>query len=185
MNWSNIILNLLIFILLLLIYNLPNHIYKTIEEKNTNKNNKQLQIESYFRQISGAKQEELLLTWSALATGGGKNPYENSPGQFFRKLYHDTLVYGSDETIKYLQIFDEMRHEDGDGWIVASAFIICGLKYDFTGYKISPELVLKIAFPKNEKREKDDSHKDDSHKDYTHYITYIKGVEEKYKKTYT
>ena len=61
MNWWNLILTVLMVFILISIYNLPNHIYSNLEEKYKNKNNRQLQIESYFKQIGGKNRKSCFL----------------------------------------------------------------------------------------------------------------------------
>ena len=98
------------FLILVGVYNLPNHVYKLIEEKYKSKNSQQLQVESYFRQISGSKQEEILSKWTSFLTdmenATKKYSIKNEKStKLFRELIHDTIMYGSDRTIRYVDGF--------------------------------------------------------------------------------
>lgn len=154
MNWFNTVISVILFFILVAIYNLPKHIYSELEEKFKQKGNKQLQIESYFRQLSGSKQEELLSKWTNFLTDMDKTTQKytkNTPEskKMFRSLMHDTVMYASTKTIKYLGDFknDIGKDENEDDQIgtVYMAAIICSLREDFTGYKTNPLDLLKIT----------------------------------------
>lgn len=161
MNWFNTILGVLLLFILIAINNLPNHIYKMFEEKYKNKNNRQLQIESYFKQLGGKKQEEILSKWADFLTNMEEtlNKYtkkdEKSKTRLM-ELMHDTIMYGSDRTIKYVAYFrmqasqdveknnDQRENYENQKYVVIMACIVSSLKEDFTGYKIDPLDLLKI-----------------------------------------
>lgn len=149
MNWWNLILTVLMVFILISIYNLPNHIYSNLEEKYKNKNNRQLQIESYFKQIGGKKQEELLSEWTDFLIDmkqAEKDYVDNLDS--LKSLLHDTVVYGSDRTVKYLEGFKSLAFKkdvDDAEWVVYMVCIVSSLKYDFTGYKVYPMYFIKIS----------------------------------------
>lgn len=167
MNITNTVISVLLLLILVGVYNLPNHVYKLIEEKYKSKNSQQLQVESYFRQISGSKQEEILSKWTSFLTdmenATKKYSIENKEStKLFRELIHDTIMYGSDRTIRYVDGFklipkfdlntkasesiDQLTKQVKEQKpVVYMACIICSLKQDFTGYKNSPIDLLKIT----------------------------------------
>lgn len=169
-NW---VLSVLLGLILIGIYNLPRHIYTLFEEKYKFKNSRQLQVESYFRQMSGSKQEEILSKWTSFLTDmentTKKYSAENEDStKLFRDLIHDTIMYGSDRTIKYVDGFklipdldsstdfsksiDELAKQVKEQKpVVYMACIICSLKQDFTGYENSPIDLLKITIQDYEK----------------------------------
>lgn len=152
MNVINAVISVLLFLILIGIYNLPNHVYKLLEESYRQKENRKLQIESYFRQVSGSKQEEVLSKWTNFLSDmentvekyTDKNPESQ---KLFRELIHDTLMYGSDETIKLIGNFKNGigKTEDDQKSVVYMAAIICSLRKDFTGYDSNPLDLLKIT----------------------------------------
>lgn len=72
------------------------------------------------------------------------------------ELMHDTIMYGSDRTIKYVAYFrmqasqdveknnDQQENYENQKYVVIMACIVSSLKEDFTGYKIDPLDLLKI-----------------------------------------
>ena len=62
---------------------------------------------------------------------------------------HDTVMYASTKTIKYLGDFKndigKDENEDDQIGVVYMAAIICSLREDFTGYKTNPLDLLKIT----------------------------------------
>ena len=175
MNWFNTILGILLFFILVAINNLPNHIYKMFEEKYKNKNNRQLQIESYFKQLGGKKQEEILSKWTDLLTNMQEtlDKYTKKDGQstkLLMDLMHDTIMYGSDRTIKYVAYFrmqasqdvakenvrgsnDQQKEYQDQKYVVIMACIVSNLKEDFTGYRSDPLDLLKIIISDYDKYE--------------------------------
>lgn len=160
MNWFNTILGVLLLFILAAIKNIPNHMYKLFEERYKNKNNRQLQIESFFKQISGSKQEEVLSTWTNFLTDmentTKKYTADTKEGKkLFRNLMHDTLMYGSPRTIKYVGAFKSCNSRDlkDQKQVVLMACIICSLREDFTGYRNSPLDLLKICITDYDKLE--------------------------------
>ena len=65
----------------------------------------------------------------------------------FKKLIHNTVVYGSDRTVKLLSAYSHSVYSgvsDGNKMIVYVAFIVSSLKEDFSGYEISPLTLLEL-----------------------------------------
>lgn len=62
-KWIIILLVLLIMILLYFIREIPKLINKSIEQSKDYKNNRQLQVEAYFRKLSGDYLREILANW--------------------------------------------------------------------------------------------------------------------------
>lgn len=161
MTLINTIISVLLFLILIGIYNLPNHIYKLIEKKYEQKGNKQLQIESYFKQLGGKKQEEILSKWTDFLTNMEETlskytKKDKKSVNLLMELMHDTIMYGSDRTLKYVAYFRIKANEDANEdkaenkdlenqiYVVIMACIVSSLKEDFTGYKSDPLDLLKI-----------------------------------------
>lgn len=166
LNIMNTTISVLLLLILVGVYNLPNHVYKLIEKKYEQKGNKQLQIESYFKQLGGKKQEEILSKWTDFLTNMEETldkytKHDEQSTKLLMELMHDTIMYGSDRTLKYVAYFRELASEDTDDdqvkvkddednwenqiYVVLMGCIVSNLKEDFTGYKSDPLDLLKIT----------------------------------------
>ena len=151
----NTAISVLLLLILVGIYNLPNHVYKLIEEKYKQRGAKEIQIESYFKQLGGKKQEEILSKWTDFLTNMEEtlNKYTKNDKKslsHLMNLMHDTIMYGSDKTIKYVAYFRSLAdkknidNNEVQKYVVVMACIVSSLREDFTGYKNDPLDLLKI-----------------------------------------
>ncbi|KMO45314.1 hypothetical protein PY95_13575 [Lacticaseibacillus rhamnosus] len=113
------------------------------------RNNRQLQIESYFRQQGGKELETLFENWVGLLFELEKTK-TITPDQV-TNLQEKTVIYGSDLTIRILSAYqaDNYKHTTNSSdanikSVVYVATLICSLKKDFTGFEIDPMTLLQI-----------------------------------------
>nr|WP_317315389.1 hypothetical protein [Limosilactobacillus mucosae] len=148
----NLIMTVVMVVLIGVILRLPDYIVKTWLEQTKNKNAHEIQIESYFKQLGGKQQQEILSVWTDFLTdmdNTAEKYSNNSPDGIskFKQLIHNTVVYGSDRTVKLLSAYSHFVYSgdsDGNKMIVYVAFIVSSLKEDFSGYEISPLTLLKL-----------------------------------------
>lgn len=148
----NIIMTVVMVVLIGVIFKLPDFIVKTWLEQTKNKNAHEIQIESYFKQLGGKQQQEILSIWTDFLTdmdNATEKYSNNSPNGVskFKQLIHNTVVYGSDRTVKLLSAYSHSVYSgvsDGNKMIVYVAFIVSSLKEDFSGYEISPLTLLEL-----------------------------------------
>ena len=148
---------------------IPRIIENNIKQKNEYKSAHQLQIESYFRDVSGAKIEDLFLKWTdALISQEAFLEFlKNQKNVDF--LIRNTIMYGSNRTIKIAASFmqfsfinspkfisnedDYNENIDKTGYyefgltgLAYLAVLICSLKSDFSGYDVVPQLILELKY---------------------------------------
>lgn len=151
-NILNLILIVLIGVLIVAVKQVPKHISKYLLEDTKNKNARQLQVESYFKEIGGQEQLKILTEWSNMLVDLEyfKKRFTNDKFDNVNKLIRDTLIYGSDKTVKllalYMQTVYRQSNPDQKSYdqLVNTACIVSSLKEDFTGYVISPQTLLKL-----------------------------------------
>lgn len=143
--WIAAIVLVLCIIAFYLIKLLPEHIIKKIEVENEFKNNRNLQIESYYRQISGEETKELFEKWTSVLME--KSEGSDRSVEWFEELLLKTTMYGSKRTIDLLSMYQQ-RNYAGDitttEFIAYITEIISSLKYDFSGYKVNPINLAKV-----------------------------------------
>lgn len=155
LNIISLILTVVTVVLIGVILKLPDLITNTWLEKTKNKNAHDIQIESYFKQLGGKEQQKVLDKWTDFLVDMDKTTKEyniKTPGALdrYNKLMHDTIVYGSDRTVKILASYNhftfiiEDSKEKSYQMIVYIAFLVSSLKEDFSGYHIDPLTLLKI-----------------------------------------
>ena len=149
----NVVMTLVMIVLVGLILKLPDYITKSWLEQTKNRNAHDIQVESYFKQLGGEQQQEVLSKWTEFLTDLDKttqkyNGSSSSGQRNFKKLIHDTVVYGSDRTVNLLSNYSHSVYEgadsNGNKMLVYVAYIITSLKSDFSGYKIEPLTLLKL-----------------------------------------
>ncbi|MBC2368392.1 hypothetical protein HBP99_07075 [Listeria booriae] len=125
-------------------------------EKYKSDNAKKLQIDNFFRQISGNKIEEIFDQWSNLVMNTeefGKKTTAEAMNDMLKK----TVMYGSENTVKIASLFQQYNYkynsseEDSvqeEGVIFILLFLatetICSLKYDFTGHRIKAMDLIRM-----------------------------------------
>lgn len=148
--WSALIVTVLLVMAFALTKAIPRIIENNIKQKNEYKSAHQLQIESYFRDISGTKLEDIFAKWTdALITENSFNRFAEEQ-ENVESLIRNTIMYGSNRTVNlaslYLQFIytSKESHESDLINIAYLASIISSLKSDFSGYNVEPQLILKI-----------------------------------------
>lgn len=154
-----IIVNVVLAVGIYLIYEylkqLPSIHKDLIVEDRKHINSKELQKEAYYKDLSGNTLEKLLKTWTGYIVNIESLSKLNE--QRMSQLKIDTLMYGSTKTVndfsKYMNLayygkdsYEENLTDEEHSFLslILFAQIICDLKYDFTGYEISPETILEI-----------------------------------------
>lgn len=123
-----------------------------------------LQIESYFREVSGKDLNEILKKWSTLIDDLNSNSMTDKQlTKHMKDLTTKTFMYSSTRTTKILGLMQQLTYENGKiekkikvrygkekknetdhRTIVYTSFIIASLKEDFTGYEIDPLDFLRL-----------------------------------------
>lgn len=122
-------------------------------QANEHVNQRQLQQEAFYREVSGEKLEELLREWSGYIVD--LTTISSMDTDKVRELTHQVFMYGSKQTIemysKYTQFtYNSEKYEKKypDQYQLLSLMIftsiVTNLKYDFTGYFIDPATFLRI-----------------------------------------
>ncbi|OQQ84384.1 hypothetical protein [Ligilactobacillus salivarius] len=148
----NLVLIVLIGILIVTVKQVPKHISEYWLEDTKNKNTRQLQVESYFKEIGGQEQLKILTEWANMLTDIEyfKEKYTGEKLDNVNNLILNTLIYGSDRTVKLLSLYMQNVYLQSDSsqkeydQLVNTAYIVSSLKEDFTGYTISPQTLLKL-----------------------------------------
>lgn len=160
-----------IAVIFLAIYfkNLPKLLNDLTLENKKNKNQSNLQREAYFREISGENIQNIFNEWmSLLADSENYMKKINNDKSHFIELQSQTMMYGSDKTVKILAEMmqflygnnqDHSTTSSGSEIQIASsdvidletaktiyfmAKLITSLKEDFTGYSIEPMNLIEI-----------------------------------------
>ncbi|MEL7659594.1 hypothetical protein [Acetobacterium wieringae] len=137
---------------------LPDRIHQKNMEQIKHINSKELQIDNYFRQVSGKEIESLLNLWMRLIPNNTNSSGKLTDEETLKRM-NETIMYGSEETIRRLAILQQYIYKDlascddnGDqkricafGGYFLIAYTICQLKKDFTGYDINPEDIMRIT----------------------------------------
>lgn len=144
------LLSLLCSGILYYIKDLPNLTRELKIEDKRSENQKNLQREAYFREISGTNVDNLIKSWVNALADMQKFVDNNTP-EVFLKLQTQTMMYGSEKTVEILSEMMQYMYnpkEQGENssefsidaaigfYFIAS--LISSLKYDFTGYKVDP-----------------------------------------------
>ena len=112
---------------------------------------KNLQIDNYFRNISGQELKEVFDFWSSIIFLLGKQNNLKELPKFTQK----TFMYGLVRTVKILSKFQQEaynikydKNSENDisniKSLIYAACIVCSLKSDFSGVEINPLTILEI-----------------------------------------
>ncbi|EUJ25952.1 hypothetical protein [Listeria cornellensis] len=129
---------------------------------------KKLQIDNFFRQISGVKIEETFDHWSNLLMNTeefSKSTTVEAMNDMLKKI----VMYGSEETVKIASLFQQYnykynsaeKNEDSERveartmftLLFLAAETICSLKNDFTGHKINVMDLMRMKLNDTYKKE--------------------------------
>ncbi|URN85858.1 hypothetical protein [Acetobacterium wieringae] len=140
---------------------LPDRIHQKNMEQIKHINSKELQIDNYFRQISGKEIETLLFSWTDYIS---KVWSEDLTGVDVPKMTSDVLRFGSGEAIRRLAVMlqfefsikkkeDPTKALDNFVWYYLIAYVVVQLKNDFTGHDIDPTDIIKLRLEDYENKE--------------------------------
>lgn len=147
-----------VIVVIVTIKKLPDHISSSVLEKAKAKDNRQLQVESYFKQIGGKEQQKVFNEWTKFLTDITNNAKKYSSTEegikSYRQLMHDSIIYASDRTLTYISAYSSFIYsqkgqenpsdENTVKMLLYVAYIISSLKEDFSGYKIDPKKLIKM-----------------------------------------
>ena len=138
----------------------PKTLNDLIVEKVKSENKNLLQTKAYFQSISNHDVNSILKKWTEILA----KPEEVSkmkPVELI-KLQTDTIMYGSEKTVKLLALFMQVNYNQNENdtkkaflLLVYICYIVASLKRDFTSYRIEPLDLLDIRIKdlNNEQRE--------------------------------
>lgn len=154
--WIALIVILLIICAVALLIEIPKIVGNNIKQKKEFKSSHQLQIESYFRDISGSKLEEIFSTWTDALINEDTFYEFTKEGKNVASLIKSTIMYGSNRTLSIAALLMQYlykrthSHDDNDSiglkGLAILAELISSLKSDFSGYKVLPQLILEIKY---------------------------------------
>lgn len=155
LTFISILLTILILLVGYFLKETPKMVRDALKAERELGNSQQLQVEAYFRQISGQELQKVLSNWSNLYYNMEKTmDAMNEEGSDFtyQDLLQQTLQLGADRTADILTDFQQYiyKHENDLGdkeTATGTAYIACivsSLKYDFSGYKVNPRDVIKL-----------------------------------------
>ncbi|WP_413524038.1 hypothetical protein [Carnobacterium divergens] len=127
-----------------------NHINDlNLQEKNSF-SSRELQVDNYYRSISGATIEKLFSSWTDIVADTEK--VGELPTSTLNKMIKELMMYGSAKTVRIGAIFQQYNYskyrtgEDIKPYVLLyiGAALVASLKKDFTGYDIDPEDLIKM-----------------------------------------
>lgn len=154
LTFISILLTILIVLIGYFLKEMPKMFRDALLEDQKFGDNRQLQIESYFRQVSGQELQEVMNHWGDMYTDikSAMDSMGKDDSTFtYTDLQQQTILLGSDKTVRYLAAFqqhiylhEQPNDEEAAKATVYIAYIVSSLKYDFSGYKIDPLDMMKI-----------------------------------------
>jgi len=124
-------------------------------QQDNQKSVRELQIDNYYRSISGKSIEKLFSDWTDLILDSekiNKTP-EKRRYEKLNQMIKDVIIYGSAETVRLASIlqqynFRTLENIDDERnpyeLMYLGAIVICSMKKDFTGHEIQPEQLFDI-----------------------------------------
>ena len=133
-------------------------------QKDSQKSARELQIDNYYRAISGKNIEQLFSDWTDLIFDLEKinNIPEKKRNEKINKMFKNVIIYGSEETVRLASILQQYNYRTlgnvaGERnpyeLMYLGVTVICSIKKDFTGHEVKPEQLLDIKI--------NDMHKDE------------------------
>lgn len=144
--------------------------WEFFESKLSFKHSKRLQIDNFYREVSGKKMHDILEKWSELIFFATDTKVEKKlkDDKYLNGLLHETYIYSSSETCKRMSNFQQYLYknhksdsnsqaqkEDYYDILVLVAGIVTSLKYDFTGEWVGIDDTLRtklVDFESNRER---------------------------------
>ncbi|MGO3196089.1 hypothetical protein [Vagococcus salmoninarum] len=111
---------------------------------------RELQIDNYYRSISGKKIEELFSNWMDMIADVEK--VGNLKPVVLNKMIKELMMYGSPRTVYIGSLFQQysyIRPSTSDEFnafelLYLGASLVASMKQDFTGYVVDPEVLLNM-----------------------------------------
>lgn len=111
---------------------------------------RELQIDNYYRSISGVKLEKLFSEWTNMISAPDK--VSKLKQEQMSAMVKDLMMYGSRESVKLGSLFMQYMYrdkikEDKDNpfkILYLGAKLIASMKKDFTGHEVEPEDLLSL-----------------------------------------
>lgn len=155
LTFISVLLTILIILVGYFLKETPKMMRDALKDDREFGNSQKLQVEAYFRQISGQNLQKVLSNWSNLYYNMEETMNKmNKVGSDFtyQDLLQQTLQLGSERTADILTDFQQYlyKHENNLGnketstGLAYIACIVSSLKYDFSGYKVNPRNVIKL-----------------------------------------
>ncbi|EME5369489.1 hypothetical protein L1X85_002587 [Enterococcus faecium] len=134
-------------------------------QKNDHKSTRELQVDNYYRSISGKKIEELFSKWMDMIADTNKIGKMNQ--QDLKKMIKELMMYGSTRTVYIGSLFQQYNYKFPSGTDDFNAFellylgasLVASMKKDFTGYEVDPETLLKMKITDLDSEENRDKFK--------------------------
>lgn len=139
-------------------------------EKLKHKNEKELQIESFYRETGGRQIVEMLNEWAGLILNMQPNSKDKKFAKNYQDLMHKTFVFGSQKTIKLLTLYQQYNYnppkehhikKEGNDItehqahiMVYLGLIAASIKKDFTNQDIDCMDLIKLKFTDFNKNKK-------------------------------
>lgn len=119
-------------------------------QENNHKTTRELQVDNYYRSISGKKVEELFSSWMDMIADTEK--IENLKPAVLNKMIKELMMYGSTRTVYIGSLFQQYNYKrpstsdefNAFELLYLGASLVASMKKDFTGYEVEPELLLKM-----------------------------------------
>lgn len=140
---------------------IPQRIHeKNMEEiKNNNSNlmqdkehktTRELQVDNYYRSISGIKIEKLFSDWMDMIADTDK--IGKLSQDTLKKMIKELMMYGSPRTVYIGSLFQQYNYKrpstskefNSFELLYLGASLVASMKEDFTGYEVDPEILLKM-----------------------------------------
>lgn len=111
---------------------------------------RELQVDNYYRSISGKKIEELFSSWMDMIADTEK--VGNLKTAVLNKMVKDLMMYGSPRTVYIGSLFQQYNYQrpsTSDEFntfelLYLGASLVASMKHDFTGYEVDPEVLLRM-----------------------------------------
>ncbi|MFT8961811.1 MAG: hypothetical protein ABF967_02175 [Lacticaseibacillus paracasei] len=160
-NGTNIIAIIIAFVVGTVFSQIPNWLRDMFHDRRSQSSATKLQIESYFREISGDQLQKIFSQWLSIVfdpgsvnapsnlTGKAKERWDKDNYDKLRGMMKGVALYGSTTSVEllsnYMQfVYDDSSAEKGEHvntGLKGHVYIACiasSLKRDFTGYQVDP-----------------------------------------------
>lgn len=123
-------------------------------EKYKSSNERNLQVEAFYKQIKGSEIDEAFKYWTSLLmdmdnalAGVETDDWKNTNIQMIQTVF----MYGSEQTVSILTAMMQYQYNNSEtagtnqySTMLYMAYLACSLKKDFTGHEIEPMNLLEL-----------------------------------------